>query len=174
MKVVKVIEKKVPIQIFLYECVAENINVNYFKKKIDENLNDLSARTNVKGGMTAWKVFNKDEEFLNVLKNNLEKLPYAIPAMFINEAWGIKLEKGQNTTFHDHLPANVSGILYLSESSTPLKFPDLNLDIFPKVGTIAVWSAPLVHGTGFLQEGPKYAIAFNMIEAKPWGNNDRD
>jgi hypothetical protein len=174
MKVVKVIEKKVPIQIFLYECVAENINVNYFKKKIDENISDLSARTNVKGGMTPWKLFNEDEEFIIVLKNNLERLPYAIPSGFVSEAWGIKLEKGQNTTFHEHMPANVSGILYLSESSTPLRFPDLNLDVYPKVGTIAVWSAPLIHGTGFLQEGPKYAIAFNMIEAKPWGNNDRD
>tara|TARA_R100000455_G_C6216804_1_gene82544 strand:- start:71 stop:589 length:519 start_codon:yes stop_codon:yes gene_type:complete len=172
MKVVKIIEKKVPIQIFLYECVAENINVNYFKEKIDNNLNSLSGNTNVKGGMTGWKLFAEDQEFINVLKNNFEGLPYAIPPGFMREAWGIKLEKGENTTFHHHNPANVSGILYLTESSTPLKFPDLNLDIFPKVGTLAAWSAPLMHGTGFLQEGPKYAIAFNMTEAKPWGNND--
>jgi hypothetical protein len=25
-----------------------------------------------------------------------------------------------------------------------------------------------------LKEGPKYAIAFNMEEVKPWGNNDWD
>jgi len=63
----------------------------------------------------------------------------------------------------------VSGILYLSNSSTPLKFPDLNIEISPKVGTLAAWCSPLKHGTGYLQEGPKYAIAFNMSDLKPWG-----
>jgi len=170
MKVIKLIEKKVPLPIFLYECIAENVDVEYFKEKIDKNLNDLSSRTNVKGGMTDWKLFAQDEKFVSVLKNNFEGLPYAIPPGVLEDAWGIKLEKGQNTTFHDHKPFNVSGILYLSNSSTPLKFPDLNIEINPEVGTLAAWCSPLKHGTGYLQEGPKYAIAFNMSELKPWGD----
>ena len=171
-EVKKIIEKKVPMPIFLYEGIVKDLEIDYFIKRIDENLTSLTGKTNVKGGMTDWKLFAEDEKFVNILKTNLEGLPYAIPPGFMGEAWGIKLEKGQNTTFHDHKPANVSGILYFSESTTPLKFPDLNLDIYPKVGTLAVWSAPLIHGTGYLKEGPKYAIAFNMEEVKPWGNND--
>ena len=46
----------------------------------------------------------------------------------MGEAWGIKL-KSQNTTFHDHKPANVSIYTLFFESTTPLKFPDLALEI---------------------------------------------
>ena len=66
-EVKKIIEKKVPMPIFLYEGIVKDLEIDYFIKRIDENLTSLTGRTNVKGGMTDWKLFAEDEKFVNIL-----------------------------------------------------------------------------------------------------------
>jgi len=171
MSIRKIIEKKVPIYVWLYECQLNNIDINYFINKIDNNLCDkASYATNVKGGMTDWKLFNKDPKFHEIILESQRVLKVGQKVQII-DSWGIKVENGGHTSIHNHEPSWGSGIFYLTDSNTPLYFPDLDIEIETKKGTFLIWSGILNHGTERLKDETKYAIAFNLSQVKSWDNN---
>ena len=168
MSIKKIIEKKVPIYVWLYECQLDNIDTNYFIDKIENNLsNKVSYATNVKGGMTDWKFFNKDLKFHEIILESQRVLKVE-QKVKIMDSWGIKIENGEYTSIHNHEPAWGSGIFYLTDSNTPLYFPDLDINIETKKGTFLIWSGILNHGTERLKDETKYAIAFNLQPVKIW------
>lgn len=168
MSIKKIIEKKVPIYVWLYECNLNNIDTNYFINKIDNSLdNECSYSTNVKGGMTDWKLFNEDPKFHEIILES-QKILKVYKKIKILDSWGIKIENGGVTEVHNHEPAWGSGIFYLTDSDTPLFFPDLEIDIEIKKGTFLIWSGILNHGTARVKDKTKYAIAFNLEPVKAW------
>ena len=59
--------------IFELKLTDELIDNNYFIKKINEGCElekNMSFKTNVKGKMTDWRFFQKDENFIYVLKKH--------------------------------------------------------------------------------------------------------
>ena len=89
------IEKKAQ----LMEVMIEDTNTDYFINKIEKNLNNkLTCLTNVKGEMTDWNFFNKDKNFHDVLKKGLHNSKIKYPELSLQDSWGIKLLKNQQTT----------------------------------------------------------------------------
>ena len=168
MSILKIIEKKVPIDVWFYECEIQNVDKNYFIEKIENNISkDNSYATNVKGGMTDWNLFNNDLNFHNLLLESQNVLGNN-RKVGIRNSWGIKVGKDEYTEIHNHFPAWASGIYYLTDSDTPLNFPDIEIDVKPKSGTFVIWSGVLNHKTERLKNGPKYAIAFNLDNVNQW------
>jgi hypothetical protein len=67
------------------------------------------------------------------------------------------------------LNVQFSGILYLNNTELPIYFPQLDINIVPKMGTFLLFSAILNHGTNVNKsEQAKYAIPFNFSEVKTW------
>ena len=171
MSIKKIIEKKVPIFVWLYECQLNNIDINYFINKIDNNLsNKNSYATHVKGEMTDWKLFNEDPKFHEIILESQRVLKVGQKVQIV-DSWGIKIENGGHTSRHNHEPSWGSGIFYLTDSNTPLYVPDLDVNIETKNGTFLIWSGILNHETERLKDETKYAIAFNLQTMKNWDNN---
>jgi len=162
----KYIERFVKRQAYLHEITID-INQEYFISEIEKKLieKNLNYKTNVKGKMTAWNAFVEDKNFEKVCHQALiylrDRLDFKVVKLI--DAWGIKIEKGDSTIAHDHRSVLASGILYLTESNQPLTFPDLNLEIFPKIGTFVLFSPWLTHFCEpSLSDKTKYAIPFNF------------
>ena len=64
MKILKEIVSKVP-RDYIFITGTFDIDSQYFKKRIDEAIktSTLNYKTNVVGGHTGWKFFNRDEKF---------------------------------------------------------------------------------------------------------------
>ena len=74
---------------------------------------------------------------------------------------------------HDQ-EAFFSGIVYLSDSDQLLNFPQLNIDIRPRVGSVLIFSGDLEHGTkDCVLKEPKYAIPFNVFKISEYVNLPR-
>ena len=56
-----------------------------------------------------------------------------------------------------------SGVLYLSDSEQKLVFPELEIEVTPKKGTLVMFNSYLKHKTNSINKSdePKYGIAFN-------------
>ena len=122
------------IQFFEFQLNDEMVDNDYFIKKIDEGCEsnkNMNFVTNVKGKMTDWNYFKKDEKFLPVLKKALIFSPLNHKLELI-EAWGIKMSPGHFTKIHAHSENNFSGILYLNDADNKIFFPQINLEIQPK------------------------------------------
>ena len=173
----KYIEKEIDIPIFFSECSIDiTDNKDYFISKIEESINSKennNHKTNVKGKMTPWNFFVNDQNFHNILDKGTEQILKftKLRRSYLRSAWGIKIEKGGETIFHDHSECEFSGILYLNDTELPIHFPQLNISIVPKTGTFLLFSAILIHGTSVNKsEQPKYAIPFNFNEVKNWND----
>ena len=171
----KYIEKEINIPIFFSECSIDITDTkDYFISKIEESINSKennNHKTNVKGKMTPWNFFANDQNFHKILDKGVEQISNFIKLRksYLKEAWGIKIEKGNETLFHNHAECNFSGILYLNNTELPIHFPQLNISIVPKMGTFLLFSAILNHGTNVNKsEQAKYAIPFNFREVKTW------
>jgi len=171
----KYIEKKIQVPIFFAECSIDITDIkDYFISKIEENINSKENNnyiTNVKGKMTSWNLFANDQNFHKILDKGTEQIGKFIklPRSYLANAWGIKIEKGNETIFHNHRENEFSGILYLNNTELPIHFPELNIYIVPKTGTFLFFSAILNHGTDVNKsEESKYAIAFNFNLFKDW------
>lgn len=166
----KMIERDILRRAFLYEIQLE-VNDLYLISEIEKHLEktNLYYTTNVKGKMTAWNAFNKDDVFLETLERGSSHISQYInlEKSVLHESWGLKIEKGDYTARHHHSTSILSGILYLNEVDQVLMFPELNINVKPKKGTFLLFSPWLEHMTDVNKsEQIKYAIAFNFDEFK--------
>ena len=104
----------------------KKINIIADKNRKSLAIKNLHYRTNVKGKMTAWDAFCKNEKFLQLLHRGFQDIiKFAtIPKINLDSAWGLKIEKDDYTSRHNHDTATLSGILYLNDVDQELIFPD--------------------------------------------------
>ncbi len=172
----KQIERTIPRDVFYYQLTLDidKKDLQYLKSKIDKGIKEkgnMSGVTNVKGNMTPWLFFSRDEVFQKYLKIAFDTFNNQGIRLHVGlkEAWGVRVDKKQWTAFHDHDPNWLAGILYLSDTDLPIIFKDINVQTKPKVGKFIVWSGYIHHGNE--EKNPydsKYAIAFNCSEIKTW------
>ncbi len=170
----KQIEKRILKEIFLVEL---ELDINAYKDKLIEEINNSvesnrnnNFQTNVKGKMTPWGYFIENEYFVKIIKTVFEKISdmKITPnlSVMVTDAWGIKIEGQEHTKEHAHETVFMSGVIYLSNTNQILNFPELNIDIHPKVGSVVLFSGFLKHGTkNYVFREPKYAIAFNICKS---------
>lgn len=151
------------------------IDADYFIKKIDEGtVNSMNNyKTNVKGFMTSWDYFVKDNKFVKIFLDIINNLEYhscinpCLPEWEILECWGLKETTGGYTVKHEHIPCLLSGVIYLNDAEQELIFDDINIKLRPEAGRFAIFSSNLKHYTERnLEDKFKYALAFNLIEVK--------
>jgi len=170
MEIIKHKESFLPQKYFFVKGKLKDININYFKNKIDEGINlqnNLNGQTNVIGYMTDWKYFTKDIEFFKSLcqimdyfdSNKFSRLKYSL-----EEAWGLKENFGNFTKLHNHRNSLWSGVIYLSKIDQPLIFPQIEEKLEAEEGSFAIFSSFLDHKTDnrIINSQTKYAIAFNF------------
>lgn len=172
---IRIIEKKVLIPTIFCQ---NKINISNVKNKlisdIEEGIklkNNFSYKTNVKGQMTDWKYFNKNNEFISCLKNGCDDLIKLINLedAEIESSWGIKISTGDYTKPHNHIEHIYSGILYLNDCEQEIIFDELNLKVKILEGTFLFFSGILKHYVDRnLTNQDKYAIAFNFKSVKKW------
>jgi len=169
----KFFNKKVDKEYFFVKGKID-LDTNYLINKIKScwgTEQELSTVTNVKGLMTDWKFFNKDEKFLEPLSKINYYIDHEINLKPYNlaEAWGIELRKNNCTAYHDHVGNVWSGVIYLNSSSQNLIFPEIKQEVKPEPGAFAIFSGFLIHGCAPNNEDfSKFAIAFNMGEVRNW------
>jgi hypothetical protein len=157
----------------VFYCEGQlDINVNYFIDKINQGIINSSNnyKTHVKGLMTSWDYFLKDEEFQKVFLNLMNTIEYHtltknfIAPWTLKDCWGIREGKGCYTDKHSHHSAIFSGIIYLNDINHDLIINDLNINLTPKKGKFAIFSGNLEHFTKRnLNDIDKYAIVFNTV-----------
>lgn len=146
--------------------------INYFIIQIKKNINpDMSHLTYVKGGMTDWNFFEKDNNFINFRNYLINKYQVSHSEIFqyflekntIREAWGNEIKPGDSLNYHVHNMFH--GILYLTEGCN-LILPELNISIIPKPGDYYIFPPQIFHGFN-KYEGKlnRYSLIFN-IESK--------
>ena len=170
----KQIEKRLLKEVFLVEL---GLDINAYKDKLIEEINksvesnrNNNFKTNVKGKMTPWGHFIENEYFVKIIKTVFKKISNMkiTPnlSVIVSDAWGIKIEGQEHTKEHAHETAFMSGVIYLSNTNQILNFPELNIDIHPKVGSVVLFSGFLKHGTrNYVFQEPKFAIAFNICDS---------
>lgn len=173
MQVQKFFNKNIEIEYFFISGKLD-IDAKYFIEKIEKGVQDkdnMNHRTNVNGLMTRWDYFNTDEKFITILSkfieyvdDNLNLVKYRL-----KDSWGIELKKFQNTNFHTHIESPWSGVLYLNDSNQNLIFPQIKQEVKPEEGVFCLFNGFLEHGCyKNMNNSSKYAIAFNMVEEKPY------
>ena len=118
------------------------------KSNIDPNMKNY---TNVKGEMTSWTQFVKDDNFIKFLNFTINKHQVSHPDLFkffyqrktIEDAWGNLYRKGDSLTSHIHY--SDSCILFLSEGCD-LILPELNIKITPFPGDYYFFPPMIYHG----------------------------
>ena len=117
MKLKKITQDKVKIDYLLIEGFLD-INSKYFIKEIENGItkdDNNNFNTNVKGYMTSYEYFNNNKNFLKSiypLFDYLDSLDNIKPYN-LSSSWGLKENFSHFTEPHDHLPAYLSGIIYL-------------------------------------------------------------
>ena len=172
MKIIQHVERPVAVQTIFVEAEVENLNCQYFIDKIEEALkleNNMTQLTNVKGKMTDWTTFLQDPILTELFWKFFTSLDYDFNYHIeCNNAWGIKMEEGNYTKVHDHALSRWSSILYLTDSQTPIIFPELNKSIFPRKGLLLFFNGFLKHKTPRIKKGEvKYALPCNFNESIP-------
>lgn len=173
MLIQKEIQKKVLKDYFFIKGKI-NLDAEYFIKKIQEGChknNNMNFRTNVKGLMTDFNYFNKDENFLKILQKFIYYIDdnYDLNKYTLQDSWGMEVRKNEHTLFHAHSENLWAGVLYLNSSSQELIFEEINEKIKPEKGSFALFSSFLQHGCYRNKDDhSKFGISFNMREVKEW------
>ena len=168
MEIQKEIKSKIERDYFFIEGKID-LDCEYFINKIEEGIKDSSipiGKTNIKGEMTSWEYFLKDKKFFHILIriiDYIEELKLVHHKFSIQSAWGVKAAFGEYSQEHDHLPAIISGVIYLNDHSQKLYFPEIKNEIIPQCGKFVLFSSFLNHYTkrNIIDEN-KYAISFNF------------
>jgi len=167
MQIHRHIEKKIKTDYFFIEGTID-VDSDYFidliKKGFEEESNN-NYKTNVGGKMTSWKYLNKNINFLRILNKLIHYLDSNVDlhGYELSEAWGFCLGPNEKTKYHGHAPHMWSGVLYLNECNTPLKFEKIDKSVMPAKGKFAIFSSFLRHGTDINEtDQTKFGIAFNI------------
>ena len=161
------VEKKIKRDFFFIEGFL-NIDSSYFIKKIKIGClqkNNMSNKTNIKGGMTSWNYFNSDKKFLNITNIFINYVDENIdlPKYGLKSSWGFSLETDNITKTHTHLPCMWSGVLYLNSHQQLLDYPEINKKVKPEKGKFVLFSSFLKHGC--IENNSKkikWGISFNF------------
>ena len=145
--------------------------INNLIIEIKNNLSDkMENYTNVKGGMTDWDHFVNHallDKFLTYLINKHQfthpgLFEFFYNKMFVKNAWGNEIKKGDSVGFHTHPCTH--GLLFLSKGCD-LIFPELNITITPEPGDYYIFPGEILHGfnkhTGDLN---RYTLVFNILQ----------
>ena len=163
----KIIRSEIKQPYFFYKGKFNNINSKYFINKIDEGcnaINNNSFKTNIIGEMTNYKYFNNDIEFLKLVWQIFDVVDQDINSKEyrLEEAWGLKNSLSHYTKDHTHHGCYFSGVIYLNKHSQKLKFPEINQEIEPDIGSFAFFSSFLKHSCQRnLTNKTKYGLSFN-------------
>tara|TARA_R100000773_G_scaffold17594_1_gene15947 strand:+ start:200 stop:730 length:531 start_codon:yes stop_codon:yes gene_type:complete len=167
MNLTKIIQKQI-LRDYLFMTGFVDIDSQYFIEKIESQIqgdDNLNGKTNVKGGMTNWSYFAKDEKFWTPffpIQDYLEENNCLKSNYLINEIWGVCEPKGAYTRIHNHAPALFGGVIYLNSSDQKLFFPDIKQEIKPEPGAFAIFSGFLNHyNYRNTSNTSKYALSFN-------------
>lgn len=151
------------------------------QNKISLNVDkELSYKTNVKGRMTHWNFFSRDEDFKNLLDQflkiarrsniwleyfNREKNLYFFN---ISNAWGNILNKNESVTRHHHLGTDYASVLYFDDRS--VLCTDAG-NFKSQRGLVITMPSYLHHWVEKLTEDTqRYTLAWNWTFAKNWEN----
>jgi len=142
-------------------------------KKVCHSNSDLNLNfeTNVKGLMTKWDYFAKNNNFKKAIEPIIKFLDknYTFPEFYIKDAWGIEIRPHEKTVFHNHHESIWSGIIYLNQCDQPLEFPEIGQEIKPEKGSFGIFSSFLNHGCKRNNDNiSKFGISFNAYELKSW------
>ncbi len=163
----KIIQSEIKQPYFFYKGKFDIINSKYFINKINEGcsaINNNSFKTNIVGEMTNYKYFNNDIEFLKLIWQVFDVVDKDINSnkYMLNESWGLKNSLSHYTKEHTHHGSYFSGVIYLNKHLQKLKFPEINEELEPDIGSFAFFSSFLKHGCkrNFTNK-TKYALSFN-------------
>ena len=140
---------------------------SYFIDKIEEGCkadDNNSFKSNIIGGMTNYKFFINDIEFLkliwqifDIVDKDVKKEIYSL-----SNAWGLRNGLSHFTKHHNHIGCFFSGVIYLNKHPQILEFPEINKTVEPDVGSFAVFSSFLNHYCKRnLDNQVKYGMSFN-------------
>ena len=152
---------------FFYKGKFNKINTKYFIDKIEEGCkadDNNSFKSNIIGGMTNYKFFIIDIEFLkliwqifDIVDKDVKKEIYSL-----SNAWGLRNGLSHFTKHHNHIGCFFSGVIYLNKHPQILEFPEINKTVEPDVGSFAVFSSFLNHYCKRnLDNQVKYGMSFN-------------
>ena len=168
--VIQHLEKPLLIQSTFIKAKIGDFDSEYFINKIEHSLKEDNSKnnmTNVKGQMTNWTAFVNDEYLSKIIFNFLTHIEYNFEQnLQLIEAWGIKMQENNYTKLHNHRRCDWSAILYLNDCSTPLIFPESNIEVYPEAGLFVFFSGFMKHKTRTVKKNEvKYAIPcnFNLI-----------
>ena len=145
--------------------------IHSFLLEIKNNIDpEMENYTHVKGGMTNWHYFLKNDLFTNFMTYIINKHQTSHPDIFeyflekrtIREAWGNEVKSGDHLNPHIH--NHIHGILYLTEGCD-LILPDLNISITPHPGDYYMFPPQIVHGFDKYEgKTNRYSLIFNIEE----------
>jgi hypothetical protein len=135
------------------------------KKDIDKGVrkNNNNYKTNVHGKMTAFKYFNKNNNFIkliDILKPYFHKVTKK--NIELKDSWGNILEGDDFIYPHDHFPEVVSGIVYLTKGEGTY-FHHYDYIIKAEIGSFVLFDPIIPHEvkkTYFKEK--RYTLAFNF------------
>jgi hypothetical protein len=146
-----------------------NADYDYFIENINYGIENSPQNftTNVKGFMTPWNFFCKDEKFLEEIAiptfNIIEDDKELIEPWELAECWGIKQNKSHYTKLHNHGNSVYSCIFYLNDHDNNLIIPELDKEIVPKKGKLVIFTGSLYHRTRrIINNESRYALVFNL------------
>jgi hypothetical protein len=144
--------------------------MKYFKQQIDKKIGPMSHKTNVKGEMTNFDAFLKDSVFLNFIESFFLPKIYQYQKLFpqnstfaeekkikVIDAWGNKLEKGNQVIHHNHYPAQWSSTLYFCDSAPLVTEAGEFKTCKGKIITISGW---ILHGVEPVDK-ERYCLVWN-------------
>jgi len=130
-------------------------------------------KTNVHGKMTRFKYFNNNNNFLKLVDFMRPYLNKVVPrSILLKDSWGNILDKNDYVKMHNHEPAAVSGILYLTEGVSTY-FPAYNKRIEAEVGKFVLFDPALDHSVPKNKSSTKrYSVSFNFAIKGDYDNLD--
>lgn len=156
--------------IFLYQGIYTNNKIlNLLKEKIKDNcIDDNKNKTNVKGDMTSWNFFNKDQDFKTFIEDIIPDLRKCVgpqDAFEIHNAWGNILSNEENhvAEHHHRQTSLLSGVLHLSDEGPGLYFKQFDYTLKEKFGGFALFHPETLHEVKkFKYTQPRISLAFNL------------
>jgi metal-dependent amidase/aminoacylase/carboxypeptidase family protein len=135
------------------------------KKDIDKGVkkNNNNYKTNVHGKMTAFKYFNKNNNFIkliDILKPYFNKVTKK--NIELQDSWG-NILKGEDFVYaHDHFPSVVSGVVYLTKGEGTY-FHYYDYTIMAEIGSFVLFDSIIPHEVkkNYFKE-KRYTLAFNF------------